>query len=183
MRIEPKLDEIVYGKRGMLRGIEVCIKHQCLVSAVSLMFAAIDAVSALNRAIEKDDTDRSEFKKWVRDYLLPGSDLRCDESDLYAARCGVLHTYSSASRDARNNKARHLVYRWREGPTADADQPLPPDALEVPVESLHEALKQAVRKFLEDSEVDPDVRERVQHHLPSLLCYAPWPNLEAHVAA
>ena len=34
-----------------------------------------------------------------------------------------------------------------------------------------------------DAEMDSGTRKRVQHHLPSLLCYAPWPRLEVSVAA
>ncbi len=183
MRIEPRLDEIVNGERGMLRGIDVCLERQCLVSAVSLLFGAIDALSALTRPTTNPDTDHDVFEAWVKRYLLPGSALDCGAEDLYAARCGVLHTYGADSRLARQGRARPLVYQWRHGPAADVAAPLPPDAIVVEVEALHNAFRKAVAMFLDASEKEDPVRESVQHHLPSLLCYTPWPRLSVHVAA
>jgi hypothetical protein len=34
MLVDPDLDEIANGPRGMLTGVDVCIQAQCLVSAV-----------------------------------------------------------------------------------------------------------------------------------------------------
>jgi hypothetical protein len=62
-------------------------------------------------------------------------------------------------------------------------QPIPSGAIVVQVEALDEAIRHGVTQFLIDADVDARTRERVQHHLPSLLCYAPWPRLEASVAA
>lgn len=183
MRIEPRLDEIVNGDRGMLRGIEVCLDRQCLVSAVSLLFGAIDALSALTRPTENPDTDHRVFEAWINRYLLPDSALNCKAEDLYAARCGVLHTYGTDSRLARHGRARPLVYQWRHGPAAGTTAPLPSDAIVVEVEALHDAFRKAVARFFEDSEMEAPVRGRVKHHLPSLLCYTPWPRLSVHVAA
>jgi len=180
MRIEPRLEEVVNGDRGMLRGIQVCLDHECLVSAVSLLFGAIDALSALTRPIGNPDTDREVFKTWVEDYLLPGSALRCSATDLYAARCGVVHTYSADSRLGREGAARPLVYQWRRGPAADEAAPLPAGTIVVEVEALHDAFRGAIEKFLISSETDAHVHERVQHHLPSLLCYTPWPRLSVN---
>ena len=183
MKVDPTLDEIVNGERGILRGVEVCLKHECLVSGVSLIFSAIDALSALTWPKSQPDTDREVFKKWVTKYLQPESYLNCNADDLYAARCGVLHTYTADSRESRNHKARPIVYQWQDGPRADASTPLPKDTLIVRVEALHNSFKTAISKFLTDCELEPPVRDCVKHHLPSLLCYAPWPRHSVQVAA
>ena len=95
MRIEPTIKEVVYGKRGMLRGIEIALADECLVSGVALMFTAIDSVSALNRPITAPSTDSGVFQKWTDQYLEPMKTLGCTSKDhLFAARCGILHTYS-----------------------------------------------------------------------------------------
>jgi hypothetical protein len=95
----------------------------------------------------------------------------------------VLHTYSAESDLEKEGKARRLVYQWKAGPNADTSLPLPPGAVTIEVEALHDAIRSAIAQFLIDSETDPSMRERVKHHLPSLLCYAPWPRLEVDVAA
>ena len=181
MRVEPKLDEVVYGKRGVLRGIEVVLREQCLVSAVALMFAAIDSLAALTRPISVLDTDKPVFLAWVDDYLRPTDRLGCTSADLYAAR--VLHTYTPDSSLQRGGLARRLVYEWRQGPDADAATLLPSDALVIQVEELHDSLQEAVRLFLIKAETDESTRERVQYHLRSMLCYTPWSRLESTVAA
>lgn len=182
MRIEPTIDEVVYGRRGMLTGIEVVLHEECMVSAVTLMFAAIDALSALSRPVDQSGTNKRIFMNWVNRYMLPSSALSCTADDLYGARCGVLHTYSPASSLHDKGEARQIFYEWRNGPSADSGTPVPPGALIVEVEGLHAALKRGIRAFLQDAELDRDIRGRVQSHLPSLLCYAPWPQLSVQVA-
>lgn len=183
MRVEPRLDEVVNGKRGMLKGIQLCLDHQCLVSAVTLIFSAIDALAALTRPAAQSKTDRCVFIQWAERYLVPAASLGCSAIDLYAARCGVLHLYSSESNLAVQGTARQLVYQWRSGPAVDAVFEVPAGALVVQVEALHRVFKNAVRQFIIDAEVDGVVNKNVTHHLRSLLCYEPFPNLAVTIAA
>lgn len=182
MRVEPRLDEVLNGERGMLKGIELCLERECLVSAVTLLFSAVDALSALTRATTQGKTDSEVFKSWCDRYLQPSANIRCSATDLYAARCGVLHLYSAESDLASRGIACRLVYQWRAGPRADAKVALPKDALVVEVESLFQVFKRGAHQFMIDSETDPEVRTRVQHHLRTMLCYEPFPTLSATVA-
>ena len=183
MRIRPELDEIVYGERGMLKAIEVVVAAQCLVSATILVFAAIDSLSALTRPIGEPDTSRDTFTGWCDRYLLASDRLGCSSIDLYAARCGVLHTYSPASSLGRRGDARPLAYEWRAGPSADAAVPLAAGTVVVQMESLLEAVREAIRLFLIDCETDSEIRHLVEQHMESLLCYAPWPRMYAVMEA
>jgi hypothetical protein len=183
MRIEPKLYEVVNGARGVLRGIDVALEAECLVSGVALMFAALDSLAALARPVGQAGTTRADFVNWSEKYLQPSKSLGCTSLDLYAARCGVLHTYSAESDLERAGKARRLIYEWRTGPKADAVFPLPDGATVIEVEALRDAIREATGRFMVDTETDVATRERVQQHLPSLLCYAPWPRLQVDIAA
>lgn len=177
MRVDPTLDEVVSGDRGMLRGIEAALDAQCLVSALTLMFATIDALAALTRPPGATDTSSSVFIDWTQRFLDPQKRLRCSAEDLYSARCGVLHTYSVESSRVRSGSARPLVYEWRGGPPANATVPLPDGAITLEVESLHSALTEAIAAFMRAADGDPDIRARVESHLPELLCYSPWPRM------
>jgi len=183
MRIEPTLDEVINGKRGMLRGIEVTLKAQCLVSAVGLIFSTIDSLAALDRPLNKKRTDRHAFYGWVEKYLRPQDTLNCTVIDLYSARCGVLHSYSAESDLVNKGEAKQLIYKWRTGPQADADLPLPQGSIVIEIEKLHSALLQGIKEFIIDTEMDTDTKERVTAHLPFLLCYTPWPTLRTIIAA
>jgi hypothetical protein len=176
MRSSPQLYEIVFGDRGMAKGIKACLDEQCLVSAVALIYSCVDSVSALTRDDPAQDTSINEFTTWVERYLLPNSSLRCNAIDIYAARCGVLHNYGHDSRKRREGKALPLVYEWRDGPKADADVPLPKKAEVIVVEELELALTKALNAFLEDVDECADLAKRVNTNLQELLCYIPYSN-------
>lgn len=55
---------------------------------------------------------RADFIAWAEKYLLPESGLDCTALELYAARCGALHTMSPESQLAREGKARRVLYAW-----------------------------------------------------------------------
>jgi hypothetical protein len=160
----------------MIRGIEGSLKLQYLVSAITLIYASIDSISALTRPIGQSDTERKQFKDWIDAYLLPGSNLTCTAEEFYGARCGMLHTYSPESRLQRESQGtiKRLIYRWRSGPDADAEIPLPLNATVVVVEDLFDAFKTAVDRFLKAVELDPDLANTVNTHRMELLCYKPF---------
>ena len=177
MFVEPKLDEVVNGKRGMLNGIQVCLESECLVSAVSLMFSSVDALAALTRPIGQQSTNGAVFKAWVDRYIQSDKILGCTSDDLWGARCGVLHLYSPDSDLSAKNKARRIYYQWSAEPAVEAARTIPAGSLVIYVEALHKAVVQAAHDFIADSEMDSQVKQLVQSHLPSMLCYEPYPAL------
>lgn len=173
---DPSVDEIVYGERGMLRGIDACIEALCLVSAVTLIYSAIDALAGLTVPTTRTSGAGPDFKAWTKKYLVPHLHASLSPTDLWAARCGVLHAYSRHSDLSREGKARSLVYRWRHVHHPNdrlLQQHINQGAVVVEIEALADALRHAVQGFQEDIEQDPDLRSRVQHHVAALLCYKP----------
>lgn len=75
-----------------------------------LLYAQIDIAASLNRPVSKSQVTREDFKNWVNQYLLPNSNLDCSADDLYAARCGLLHTYMAESKASRAGKAKQTFY-------------------------------------------------------------------------
>jgi hypothetical protein len=185
MLVDPELEEIVNGPRGMLTGVDVCIEAQCLVSAVALIYSTVDALSALTRPATAGDTTRDVFMDWVRDYIHPEQTLSCSAEDLYGARCGILHNYAMNSRLRRQGQAKALIYKWRNGPDPDPARtiPLPADAITLYVEDLRRALHDGVMEFLGAVETSRKLKERVDHHRRQLLCYRPWSAVQIRVAA
>jgi len=183
MLVDPKLDEVVNGKRGMLAGIRKCLDSECLVSAVTLMFSSIDALAALTRPIGQQSTNGEVFINWVSRYVKPESTLRCTSEDIWGARCGVLHLYSPDSDLSAKNKARRIYYQWSAGPAADASRSIPQGSLILVVEELWKTLENAIREFIIDTETDHAVKKRVESHLPTLLCYEPFSALGVTLVA
>jgi hypothetical protein len=169
---DANLDQIVNGDRGMLRGIEVCLREQCLMSAVTLMFAAIDALAALTRPPAVPETTGDIFQAWVTRFM-PMNRMGCTALELWGARCGVLHTHRPEARVVQG-AVLPLYYQWRAGPPAAAERALPARHRVIVIEDLYEALRQATNAYLEATTRDPALAASLQAHLPNLLSYRPF---------
>jgi hypothetical protein len=173
---DPSVHEIVHGERGMLPGIRLCIDGFCLVSAVTLIYSAIDALAGLTVPVSVSSGGGPDFKAWIKKYYLPHLRVDLSAADLWSARCGVLHAYSRHSDLSRNGRARSLVYRWRNAHAPDdriLESEVRAGGVVVEVEALSDALGLAVSRFQEAIEYDADLRRRVEYHVKSLLCYKP----------
>jgi hypothetical protein len=173
---DPSVHEIVHGERGMLRGIDACIAALCVVSAVTLIYSAVDALAGLGAPITQARSGGPAFKAWVLKYLLPHLESALSPADLWAARCGILHAYSRHSDLSRQGDARSLVYVWRHGHHPDdrlLRRHVEEGAAVLEIEALASAFTGAVQAFQEDIERNPDLRSRVKHHVATRLCYKP----------
>lgn len=90
--------------------IDLCLEHRLLMPALALIYNGIDSFSALNRAANKDKVTREDFIGWCDRYLVPDSNLICSGTDLYAARCGILHTYTAVSDLSKKGDASEILY-------------------------------------------------------------------------
>lgn len=136
-----------------------------------LLYASMDFISSLARPIEKADTSRSVFKNWVRTYMLPNSKLACNENDIYAARCGIVHTLSLSSLDSREGNAREISYINREDGVKRLQDFCDAKGHNVVVVSVYEythAFFEGIRRFLEAMTKDKTLRETVFHHMSSV---------------
>ena len=91
-----------------MRAVTVLTQSGCDTHALALLFSSIDKMAWLTSA--NIDHTRSDFIRWIDDYLLPAGSISLDAIDLYAARCGFLHTGSSESKLFRDGKAKQIFY-------------------------------------------------------------------------
>ena len=145
-------------------GIEACIEKNLTHSALILIYSAIDTVGWLDSA--EESATRSSFTAWVDTYLLKAKSLACKSLDLYAARCGLLHTFTPDSKLQSEGKARYINYAW--GPASvdefqraidlakDSD-----NVVALHVNDLYEAWRLGVLSFCEEIEKDPARKARV----------------------
>jgi hypothetical protein len=126
-----------------------------------LLFAAIDQMAWL--ADEKEVVGNEGFTAWVQRYmvdhnrhLLSGASA----SDLWGARCGVLHTGAPESNWHRTGKARRIFYSSNMGQLVTRE----PDVLILSIEWLGTAFAAALLHFLDDLQADKamDVRARAK---------------------
>jgi hypothetical protein len=176
MMTNPDFRKVWRGPRGMRAGIRACEQAKCVVSALTLVYSAVDALAALTRQRHKVRATRKEFLDWVDTYLVPELRLGLTSLDIYAARCGIVHTYGPASDLARAGQAILIVYKWRRGHRPDDPvlEERSRTAKVIEIETLIESLDRAVDRFESAIDEDSILRARVESNIKDLLCYQPW---------
>lgn len=101
---------------GLDDAVGLCIDGRRILPALTLIYAGLDIVASLERV--PTEGTRAAFVRWVEKYLRPEGTLGCTAMELYAARCGVLHTFSAESDLSRAGRAREILYAWGD---ADAE--------------------------------------------------------------
>jgi len=142
-----------------IKAIDLCIENNLRVPALILIYSGIDIFSSLNRPIEKDVGTREDFKMWCDLYMLSQNELPCSSVDLYAARCGVIHSSSSESKLSRNNQAKEIIYSWGNQtpePLQGILNKVGIIAYVIQVETLADVFKKAVQNYLNDVKEDSD---------------------------
>lgn len=89
--------------------IDICYKEKFFNPVLILIYTTIDTFSYLDRI---DDSEKvvDRFTRWVDNFLLPNSELKCSSIDLYAARCGMVHSSTAESDLSKKGKAKQIYY-------------------------------------------------------------------------
>ena len=145
-------------------GIENCIEKKVNISVLILIYSAIDTVAWLDSA--EEFTTRTSFTKWVDTYLLGAKPLACTSLELYAARCGLLHTLTPDSKLRSEGKARYINYAWGKASVEDLQRSIElikktDKYVGLHVNDLYEAWQLGVLRFCEEVEKDSERRARV----------------------
>jgi hypothetical protein len=109
----PKLD-LLKNLLSHLEAADQCVACNRHLPALSLIYSIIDAAGWLNS--EQVYGTRKTYIDWVEQYLFPSIVLPCTALELYAARCGVVHSLAAESQLGNDGKARQVLYCWRPAP-------------------------------------------------------------------
>jgi len=109
----PPMDKLVARVDQLFNAIAGCLHNDHLESAMILVYSGIDALAWLNRPANVDDVRQIDFEQWLDTYFMPDSGFNCTSSDLYAARCGLVHSNTSESRLNPEDRA-HKVFYYRQ---------------------------------------------------------------------
>jgi hypothetical protein len=154
------------GIEEILAAVEDCLTKKRFLPALILLYSTIDIVSGLDRPPAKKTPTRDDFRAWVDAFLLPSSGLQCSSLDLYAARCGIIHTYSSESALSESGAAHQVFYAWGTSKADDLDLAIQRTswkgkAVTVHVDRLVTAYKRGLQQFLLVLAADPARAARV----------------------
>jgi len=146
-------------------GIEACMEKQAMIPALVLIYSAIDTTGWLD-STERFST-RTTFMCWVDNYLLKAKPLECTAIDLYAARCGLLHTFTPDSDLSLSGKARVINYAWGKAKVEDVQQlidhkNMSNQSVAVHVSELYQGWKSGLVLWGQDLDKDSNRCDRVR---------------------
>jgi len=131
--------------------------------ALILLYAGIDGMAWSSLPEGRDNVTGEDFQRWAKTYLLPDSGLECTEADLWAARCGLVHSQIMDSKFARKGGARHLWYHLGPGnlfliPIGEQSKALP---VTISIDQLFAVFRRGIERFFEQIENDAALEEIV----------------------
>ena len=145
-------------------GIDACIEKKAITPALILIYSAIDTTGWLDSA--EAFATRNSFINWVDSYLVKAKPLQCTPLDLYATRCGLLHTFTPDSQLRSSGKARIIYYAWGTAKVEDIQRTIDlsnksNELVAVQVNELYQAWQSGLIQFAEDLEKDTYRKARV----------------------
>jgi len=156
----------------LLNGILLVHGEDLSIPALILLYVGIDFVASLDRRDPYKDVTRADFMAWVDRYLLPKSDFKCSSIDLYSARCGWVHTYTSKSRFVKTGEAKEIFYVFGLYDKEDQLQKAikdPSVTVAVHFTKLFNAFRDGLDVWEREFLADPDHRDRVINNSNRLL--------------
>jgi len=167
-----------FGKAGLQRGIELCLEHKCYLSALTLIYTAIDNLAFLDMPESQQRVTGQDFIKWTDKYLSPERSLGCTASDLYSARCAIVHTLTTESIKVREETAHRLFYAWGTTPVipkTGIDDLWPNEAIVmIKIEDLAQVLFRGMGQFWLDIVSNKEAYSRVFARLKKVLATVPF---------
>jgi hypothetical protein len=166
-------DRILAWFRERLRAVGSCLSTKHPEAVLTLVYSGIDAFGLLAADPNVNQASSETFKDWCTRYLAPriqsieGRPLTA--ADLWAARCGILHTSTPVSTRSRNGEAHEIWYQFqgKAGVNLIADAKLEPLILEV--EKLALGFKEAGVAFIADINNNPARRQQADSRAQHLL--------------
>jgi hypothetical protein len=157
-------EKLLKNLMSLMSGIDACLERNLKGPALTLIYSTIDTAGWLDT--DQTFTTRQGFINWTEKYLLTAKPLACNAIDLYAARCGLLHTFTPDSQLSVDGKARRLCYAWGTAKVQDIQRLIDvtngnQKYAAVHVNELYEALKLGLLAFVNDIENDQPRNARV----------------------
>lgn len=156
---DPTKNRIVSWFQGQLRAIATCFNAALPEATLTLIYSGIDTFGLLDAANSVLDANRTTYNQWCEKYILPrlqGVDgTPITSVDLYAARCGVLHTSTPRSSLERAGDARQIWYQFLDKTGVDMFAATHERPLHIDIQRLAMAFKDGGIEFIKELNSDP----------------------------
>lgn len=140
-----------------IRATEICIAENLIIPALILIYSSIDSTSWL----ASDDDNQpvaKRFQSWVDNWMLKKFNLPCTAIELYAARCGILHTLTPTANLNDKKGIRQISYAWGTTKQEDLDKTIKlidnQQYVAVHINDIFFSFRNGLYEYLEEIEKD-----------------------------
>lgn len=149
------------------------------MAAVALTYIGIDMVSFLSLPKGKTKTTRGDFINWVDMHMKghPEQPYQYRGKDLYAARCGLLHSFGIEA-EMQKKDPDILLVAYHNGGKHMFKKEIHPRLVLLGSASLVNDFVAGVEQFLKEAEKNTASRQRIWERLTKLYNYFPITRLE-----
>ena len=156
-----------------LKAIQTLWNAELPEALLTIIYSGIDSFGLLAAPSGVLDASGNTFKQWCEKYILTrlqsvdGTSIT--SVDLWAARCGVLHTSTPLSKLERDGNARQVFYQFKGKTGVNMILNAQQMPVRIDIEKLAMAFKEGAIEFRRDLNNDlPNLKiaeERAQHFL------------------
>ena len=155
---QQSLDEMLRGYfLSVTKALGMLHSEGLTAHALVILYSTIDTLGLLGAPPGQSQASGDSFKRWVKKYLLH-AESEYNDVDLWAARCAVLHTFTTQSKLSNIGSARELQYFSGDKSSESAIHffsfTLSKGHVPVHVESLLRDFVDAMKEFVKDLEAN-----------------------------
>ena len=114
------MDHLMTNIETLVDAVEDCRAANRVLPSLSLLYTGMDVMGSLE-SLPGEGTKQS-FTRWVDKHVVRPGNLPCTALELYAARCGVVHTFTPESNLFRQGQVRRVFYAWGSARSEDLQQ-------------------------------------------------------------
>lgn len=141
--------------------ISLCLDKGLIFPALTLIYSSIDVAAWMAFGDIKVET---RFINWIDRWMYKNGSLDATSTDLYGARCSILHTLTPDSNLSKNGKANIVVYAWGKANLNDIKEVSAKRGTDnqsfVHVNELYDIYRDGIDNFLDSLETDKDLKDR-----------------------
>ncbi len=158
------------GISGLAKELKRCEAASITTGALVLAYVFIDTMAYLALPANKSEQTGQDFIEWVDAYLKghPDQPYQYRGIDVYAARCAVLHAFSSETERHRRDP-NILIFGYHNGGKHLLDRAKDPRLVMIGTASFLSDVVIAGETFLKACEKDASLRACVETRLPRVL--------------
>ena len=158
---------------GIRRSINVVIENQCFGATIILIFAAIDAMSHINRPPGEKYNDSDDFKIWVGKYFHVFGQTKVTRDEWWAARNAILHTYGAYSKLHEQPGIRQIGWITNSKAHILYEPSVAPQLVMVDILAMRDAFFKGMDSFLIEVFADPTRKELMEQRINELIMTFP----------